>query len=92
MERVNRRVGLPLFQMEEGIVVTSFLVHGRIEFLNQSFGLWWFGLLPRGGDGRGVLNNLTTSTGSVQRLVAVVIGVLTCPSSKWKRVWGRSLF
>ena len=36
LERVNRHVGLPLFQMEEGMVVTSFLCDGRIEFPSHS--------------------------------------------------------
>lgn len=32
IKTINRRVGLPLFQMEEGMVVTSFLSDGVLGF------------------------------------------------------------
>jgi len=53
MERVNRRVGLPLFQMEDGIVVTNpFLVDVRLNF-QVIFLLMLFGFSPVGETGEG---------------------------------------
>jgi len=49
----NRHIGLPLFQMEEGIVMVSLLRHGVVEFPNMGSVSEGLGFSPFGKTGEG---------------------------------------
>ena len=53
MERANRRVGLPLFQMEEGMGLSSFLSKGELGFWSKAWFQVGVSLSPFGETGEG---------------------------------------